>query len=106
MDILVTRYDELEISARQGNTAAQYCLGVMYIHGTGIKADYGKSKEWFEKAAVQGLAQAQNMLGLMYALGKGVQQNHRKAREWFGEACKNGERFGCEEHARLDRKGY
>ena len=55
----------------------------MYHQGKGVKQDYSKAREWYEKAAKQGHATAQDDLGFMYANGKGVEQNLAKANEWW-----------------------
>ena len=52
----------------------------------GLKEDYSKAREWWEKAAAQGNAGAQSNLGVMYEYGQGVAQNNAKAREWFEKA--------------------
>jgi len=52
--------------AEQGNTKAQFNLGVMYYQGQGVPKDYKEAARWFRKAAEQGNADAQFNLGLMY----------------------------------------
>ena len=47
----------------------------MYANGQGVPQDYGKARQWYEKAAAQGLAAAQGNLGVMYANGHGVPQD-------------------------------
>ena len=38
-------------AAEQGDPEAQYYLGVMYDNGLGIKQDFFKAFEWYQKAA-------------------------------------------------------
>ena len=38
-------------SAEQGVAEGQYCVGEMYFYGKGVKRDYEKGLEWYEKAA-------------------------------------------------------
>ena len=53
--------------------------------------DYGKAREWYEKAADKGNAGAMNNLGWLYANGFGVAQDYAKAREWYEKAADKGE---------------
>ena len=65
-------------------------LGLMYSEGQGVKQDYYKAAECFQKAAEQGHAEAQYNLGLMYYRGKGVKQDYFKAIEWYQKAAAQG----------------
>lgn len=47
----------------------QYCLGLIYLYGYGLKIDYYKALKLFTLAAEQGLADAQLNLGEMYFKG-------------------------------------
>lgn len=68
----------------------QFNLGLMYSEGQGVKQDYFKAAEWFQRAAEQGHAEAQYNLGLMYYRGKGVKQDYFKAIEWYQKAAAQG----------------
>ncbi|MBV8134272.1 MAG: SEL1-like repeat protein [Deltaproteobacteria bacterium] len=37
-------------------------LGLLYEHGNGVDQDYGKAREWFQKAADAGNADAKREL--------------------------------------------
>ena len=65
-------------------------LGVMYANGQGVKQDYFKAFEWYQKAAEQGNADAQCFLGFMYQYGQGVKQDYFKAVEWYQKAAEQG----------------
>ena len=54
-------------AAEQGNTAAQYSLGVMYDQRRGVPKNYAEAMKWYRKAAEQGNAAAQENLELMFA---------------------------------------
>ena len=98
---------EIEVLASKamaGDVDAQFNLGVMYANGEGVRQDYVKAREWYEKAAAQGNADAQFNLGLMYANGYGVRQDYVKAREWFGKACDNGSQIGCDGYRDLNNR--
>jgi uncharacterized protein len=69
--------------AEQGNADAQYNLGVMYDHGTGVAQDYREAMKWYRLAAAQGNPAAQHGLGFMYVYGRGVSQDYKEASKWF-----------------------
>jgi uncharacterized protein len=62
----------------------------MYYNGEGVKQDYLKAKELYEKAAIQGYYFAQNNLGVMYYNGQGVNVDKFKAYELWLKAAKQG----------------
>ena len=66
-------------------------LGKRYENGDGVAQDYGKAREWFEKAAAKDNSQAMNGLGWLYFNGQGVAQDYGKAREWFEKAAAKGD---------------
>jgi TPR repeat protein len=66
-------------------------LGALYAHGQGVAQDYGKAREWLQKAADAGNPDAMNALGALYANGQGVAQDYDKAREWFQKAADAGQ---------------
>lgn len=72
--------------ADQGNTTAQYNLGVMYEHGEGPPQDYVEAAKWYLKAAEQSHPTAQYNLGVMCAEGRGVPQDQVHAHKWFNLA--------------------
>ena len=91
--------------AEQGDSSAQFNLGVIYSNGKGVRQDYFKAVKWYRKAAEQGQASAQYNLGLMYANGKGVKQNKTIAKQWFGKACDNKSQSGCNNYKILNEQG-
>lgn len=44
-------------------------------------------------------------LGLSYLEGTGIRQSTQKAKEYFGKACDLGCDNGCNEYAKLNKKG-
>ena len=76
----------------------------MYDKGEGVRQDYLKARQWYEKAANQGYAQAQFNLGVIYYHGKGVRQNIATAKELFGKACDNGFQEGCDNYRKLNQR--
>ena len=76
--------------ADQGDTDAQYNLGIMYRDGEGVPEDYAQAATWFRKSAVQGDARAQVSLGIMYTNGSGVPQDYVLAHMWSNLAASQG----------------
>ena len=72
----------------------------MYDNGRGVKQDYIKAVEWYQRAAEQGVADAQYNLGVMYYNGQGVKQDYIKAVEWYQKAAEQGH---AEAQFNLDR---
>lgn len=80
----MAQLDDLEEKAKQGDVRSQFKLGVMYFRGQGaVEQDYGKAREWFEKAANNGHTVAKFNLGTIYGKGLGLEKNPKKAKEWY-----------------------
>ena len=77
--------------AEQGDSYAQYNLGLMYDYGEGVIEDDTQAVYWFRKAAEQGHAKAQYNLGLMYESGRGIAKDDTQAVYWFRKAAEQGE---------------
>jgi hypothetical protein len=69
---------------------SMFNLGVRYQNGDGVAQDYGKAREWYEKAAAKGNSDAMNNLGWIYQNGLGVAYDYGKAREWYEKAAAKG----------------
>ena len=80
--------------AEQGNTYAQYNLGIMYYNGKGVPQDYKEAVKWYTLSAEQGHIKAQNNLGAMYGEGQGVLQDYVKAHMWYNISASNGNDTG------------
>ena len=85
-----TAYKEFRSAAEQGDTGAQYNLGLMYAEGLSVTQDYKEAVKWYRLAAEQGDAGAQRNLGVMYYEGKGVTQDDKEAVKWFRLAAEQG----------------
>ncbi len=81
---------KLRQKARQGDTDAQYSLGVSYREGKGVDRDYAQAVTWWRRSAGQGHARAQSALGFMYANGQGVSEDYAQAVEWYRRAVEQG----------------
>lgn len=73
--------------ADQGNTYAQYDLGIMYVRGQGVTQDYAEGMRWIRLAADKGLAIAQTDLAIMLRRGLGVGADSGEAAIWFRRAA-------------------
>ncbi len=78
--------------AGQGDAAAQFSLGEMYVKGKGVPQNDNEAFKWYRLAAEQGLAQAQYNLGSLYAEGKGISQSYQDAYAWWIVAAMNGKK--------------
>ena len=75
--------------AEQGNSMAQFNLGLMYEY-SGVSQDDAAAVSWYRKAADQGDARAQFNLGFMYNDGRGVLQDDVAAVSWYRKAAGQG----------------
>lgn len=72
--------------AEQGNSQAQYELGLAYDLGDGVRRNLGKAERWYRQAAETGHPDAQNAVG-------SILQERRKYREavtWYERAAAQG----------------
>ena len=76
--------------AEDGDSSAQFNLGLMYYEGQGIPQNDVEAIRWYRAAAEQGHAKAQFNLGNRYAHGRGVAQNYVEAVRWFRDAAEQG----------------
>lgn len=81
-------------AAEQGNSDAQYKLGLLYFCGEGVPKDFVEAKKWFEKAYMNDNAAATYFLSCMYYNGDGTDVDKNKSRWLFDKAsekCKQQE---------------
>ncbi len=71
-------------------SAAQYALGVMYLHGQGVPPDAVTGAHWLRQSADSGNTRAQIDLAVLYFNGTGLPPDEREARKWFQQAAKAG----------------
>lgn len=68
--------------AEQGDSAAQFNLGLIYANGRGVAKNDIQALIWYSKAAHQIHARAQANLAFMYATGRAVPQDLITAYMW------------------------
>ena len=76
--------------AEQGNTHAQYNLGVMYEKGRGVPQDYKTAVKWYTLAAEQNDAVAQLNLSICNCKGQGVSKSHVRCHMWANLSASSG----------------
>jgi serine/threonine protein kinase/TPR repeat protein len=73
--------------SKAGSAAtADYCLGLMYLHGQGVETNPVKAASWMLKSAVLGNTEAQIDLGDFYLNGFGLARDENQALTWFHNA--------------------
>ena len=76
----------------------------LYYDGQGVKQDYTKAREWWEKAAAQGKVSAQYNLGFLYYDGQGVKKARDRVTPWWEKAAAQGNIDAKEGLQRLQNK--
>ena len=69
--------------AEQGNSAAQYNVGLLYEKGRGVPQDYGEAYTWYSLSAEKGVTASQYGLGYLYDKGLGIPQDFTLAIKWY-----------------------
>jgi hypothetical protein len=83
-------FGRLSRQAAQGDAAAQYSLGNMYLDGKGVGKDEAQAIAWWKKAAESGNADAQFSLGYVFSDGVidlHLQRDRAKAQYWWTKAA-------------------
>ena len=116
-------WQKIEKLAYNGNSEAQFMLGVryggydflaeewdIYKFKDGMyrnpNLDYSKAAYWYLMAAEQNHSGAQNNLGNCYKYGNGVEESMEKAIYWFKQSATNGDDYGQLHYGDCFRDGY
>jgi hypothetical protein len=78
-------------AAVNGDTVAQFYLGLLCENGKGVDQDCMQAMKWYRKAAEKGLTDAQIKLGAIYGKGLGVPQDYAQAVNWWEQAAEKGD---------------
>ncbi|KAJ3097081.1 hypothetical protein HDU97_005289 [Phlyctochytrium planicorne] len=78
-------------SADQGNSVAQWSLGLCFEEGLGVEKDLKQAIQWFTKSAENGLLDAQISLANCFKLGTGVEKNLEEALKWYKKCAEQGD---------------
>lgn len=82
--------EKLIKDANEGNSYAQYKIGICYLHGDSVTQDYSMARFWLEKSAAQNDPNGLNGLGVLFRRGQGVPLNYEYALELFRKAADMG----------------
>ncbi len=72
-------FEKLRTDAASGSCVSQCVLGLAYLYGCGIEANYDEAFRLLSAAAEQGSSRATLGLGYMYATGKGTSLDIQQA---------------------------
>ena len=97
--------DEPIESVEQGNSIAQFFLGVMYEYGEVVAADDVEAVRWYRRSAVQGNSDAQCILGVKYANGEGVAEDDVEAVHWYRKSAEQGDADAQHDLGRMHADG-
>jgi len=76
-------------AAEQGDTEAEFWLGVAYEQNWFGTVDTQEAIKWYREAADRGNPDAQVELGQKYEDGEGVEQDYKVAADWFRKAAEH-----------------
>lgn len=91
-----------QILADRGNARAQFFLGEMYLHGTGVLQDDAHALKLELAAAEQGSEEAQYTLGGIYERGEGVGKDDVQAHVWYALSAASGDEQATRKKAMLE----
>ncbi|XP_078407287.1 death ligand signal enhancer isoform X2 [Cetorhinus maximus] len=81
----------LTMASESGDPASQYHLGICYQKGWGVKKDFQRAVELYQKAAAHGHADALCALGMFHQQGLGgLPVSFTKAIKWYQRAALSG----------------
>lgn len=100
-----------EQGCNEGNAVDCHNAAFLFGTGQGIRIDYAKAQEYYQKACDGGVAESCFNLGLMYddngkllrLMRKAKEKVHinPKALEYFGKACDLGMQEGCDSYKEI-----
>ena len=76
--------------AEQGDVAAQFYVGFMYLVGMGVPQSYEMAFRWLRKPADRGSAMAQYVIADLYYRAQGVKRDYVQAYVWASLAAAQG----------------
>ena len=88
-------------AAEQGNSNAQYKIGLLYFCGDGVQKNFVEAKNWFEKAYMKNNGPATYFLSCMYYYGDGTDVDKNKSRWLFEKASEK-----CKQHDIMEMEEF
>lgn len=86
-----TAYQYLSQSAELGDAEAMCRVGYCHEVGLGVRTDYQKAVQWYQKAIDSGYKKAYRFLGTLYINGNGVPKNEKTAVKYWTIAADDGD---------------
>lgn len=83
--------EQLMVLTENGNTEAQFWLGLMHSNGIGVTKNLKKGIFWYQMAAEKGDAYSQYNLGQIYRQGQSSVRDPKKAIKWYQRAASQGD---------------
>lgn len=80
-----------DLAEKNLDAEASFGRAETYYYGRGVRVDYARAVEWYQRAALNGHAEAQFSLAVSYANGQGIAQNESAALQWFRRAAVQGD---------------
>jgi len=77
--------------AKDGDSAAEYNLGILYQYGLGVKQDVSEAVKWYMQSAEAGFGDASMHLGDLYANGFFGEPDDASAVIWYEKAQQQGQ---------------
>jgi TPR repeat protein len=91
------------LAAKQGYSAAQYNLGIMYLNGKGVPRNPQLAKDYFMKAADSRHRAACYELGMMYEEGRYVGRDLEEAYICYTLAAQGRHKEASQKRAQLSK---
>jgi len=79
-----------EEGAKNGDSRAQYNLGLMYAKGEGVRQDWNMARRWIQAAAEKSHVDAMIWMGQAFHEGYGVPRDYKEAYRWSKQAAAQG----------------
>ncbi|MGD2117915.1 MAG: SEL1-like repeat protein [Chromatiales bacterium] len=95
----------VKAAATDGNSVAQYFMGVIYNFDGVVPTDYNMAARWYRAAADNGMYEAKFRLAYLYYQGKGVQKDLEKFFTLISEVAKIGHQIARYDIAVAYRNG-
>ena len=86
-----------------GDIVAMVGLAGLHASGFGVRQNYARAIQWYEKAARRGHASAQLNLGDAYARGRGVKRDPIAAHMWLSLAAGQGKSWAAQRRDQIEK---
>mgnify|MGYP003338068922 CR=1 FL=1 len=80
----------LRLAAQRGDPGAEFEVAARFAEGKGVKTDFKKAMEWYQRAAQKGFVPAQYRLATIHERGLAGKADLQRARVWYKRAAEQG----------------